>query len=410
LAGGVSLLWFDQAEQTDSSAEMEKSKLQAIYFSQPIRQFFTMFLVVILVLVGAWLIHSKVVGIVNANPWLNGGIALVFLLGVVTCFWQVFTLAQSVSWIERFVRHDVGFEDAKPPQLLAPLAHLLRTRGARMQISSSSARSILESVESRIDEARDITRYLTNLLVFLGLLGTFYGLATTVPAVVETIRSLAPQEGETGLEVFGKLMSGLESQLGGMGTAFSSSLLGLAGSLVVGLLELFAGHGQNRFARELEEWLSSITRVGFAAGDGEGGETAATSAVLDHLAEQIEGMQSLFAQVEANRAGGERALLELGQALAQLSQNLSGETGQAEALNRIAEGQERLIAALTGAEGGAHSDAESRMRLRSIDVQLLRIFEEMAAGRQESLADLRGDLSALTASVRQLARGVPGRG
>jgi hypothetical protein len=293
---------------------------------------------------------------------------------------------------------------------LAPLAHLLRTRGARMQISSSSARSILESVESRIDEARDITRYLTNLLVFLGLLGTFYGLATTVPAVVETIRSLAPQEGETGLEVFGKLMSGLESQLGGMGTAFSSSLLGLAGSLVVGLLELFAGHGQNRFARELEEWLSSITRVGFAAGDGDGGEAVATSAVLDHLAEQVEVMQSLFAQVEANRAGGERALIELGQALAQLSQNLSGETGQAEALNRIAEGQERLIAALTGAEGGAHSDAESRMRLRSIDVQLLRILEEMAAGRQESLADLRADLSVLTASVRQLARGVPGRG
>ncbi len=389
---------------------MEKTKVQAAYFSQPIRQIVTMLMVVILVFAGAWLLHSKVIGIVNANPWLNGGIGLVFLLGVITCFWQVFTLAQSVSWIERFVRHDVGFEDAKPPQLLAPLAHLLRTRGARMQISSSSSRSILESVESRIDEARDITRYLTNLLVFLGLLGTFYGLATTVPAVVDTIRSLAPQEGETGLEVFGKLMSGLESQLGGMGTAFSSSLLGLAGSLVVGLLELFAGHGQNRFARELEEWLSSITRVGFAAGDGDGGDAGAASAVLDHLAEQVEVMQSLFAQVEGNRAGGERALAELSQSVALLGQKLQVESGQTAALERIAEGQERLIAALTGAEGGAHSDAESRMRLRSIDVQLLRILEEMSAGRQESLADLRGDISALTASVRQLVRGVPGRG
>ena len=398
------------AEQTDSAAEMEKPKPQATYFSQPVRQLVTMLVVVILVLVGAWLLHSKVIGIVNANPWLNGTIGLVFLLGVVACFWQVFALAQSVSWIERFVQHSFGFEEARPPQLLAPLAHLLRTRGARMQISSSASRSILESVESRIDEARDITRYLTNLLVFLGLLGTFYGLATTVPAVVETIRSLAPQEGETGLEVFGKLMSGLESQLGGMGTAFSSSLLGLAGSLVVGLLELFAGHGQNRFARELEEWLSSITRVGFAAGDGEGSETGAVSGVLDHLAEQVEVMQSLFAQVEANREGGERALVELSQSVAQLGQKLQSETGQTAALNRIAEGQERLIAALTGAEGGAHSDAESRMRLRSIDVQLLRILEELSAGRQESLADLRGDLSALTAAVRQLARGVPGRG
>jgi hypothetical protein len=397
---------------------------QSTFFSQPIRQIVTMFLAVALVCAGAWLIHGTVLGIIDTNPLLNGFIILVFALGVVTCFWQVFTLVQSVSWIERFVRHEPGYEDAAAPRLLAPLAQLLRTRGARMQISSSASRSILESVETRIEEARDITRYLINLLVFLGLLGTFYGLATTVPAIVETIRSLAPQAGESGMDVFSKLMKGLESQLGGMGTAFSSSLLGLAGSLVVGLLELFANHGQNRFARELEEWLSSITRVGFSSGDGESGEAGVTSAVLDHLAEQIEVMQSLFAQVESNRSGVEQGLagLEAGLgdlrqglgdltgAVAHLTAQISAESGQTAALNRIAEGQERLIAALTGAEGGAHSDAESRMRLRSIDVQLLRILEEISAGRQESLADLRGDISALTASVRQLARGIPARG
>lgn len=397
---------------------------QSTYFSQPIRQIVTMLIAVALVAVGAWLIHGTVLGIIDTNPLLNGFIILVFALGVLTCFWQVFTLVQSVSWIERFVRHETGSEDASPPRLLAPLAQLLRTRGARMQISSSASRSILESVETRIEEARDITRYLINLLVFLGLLGTFYGLATTVPAIVETIRSLAPQQGESGMDVFGKLMKGLESQLGGMGTAFSSSLLGLAGSLVVGLLELFANHGQNRFARELEEWLSSITRVGFSSGDSESGEAGVTSAVLDHLAEQIEVMQSLFAQVEANRSGVEQGLAGLEQglgdlrqglrdltgAVAQLSAQIGAESGQTAALNRIAEGQERLIAALTGAEGGAHSDAESRMRLRSIDVQLLRILEEISAGRQESLADLRGDISALTASVRQLARGAASRG
>mgnify|MGYP007000383185 len=129
-------------------------------------------------------------------------------------------------------------------------------------------RSILDSVATRLDEARDITRYIINLLIFLGLLGTFYGLATTVPAVVETIRTLAPKEGQSAIEVFDKLMSGLENQLGGMGTAFASSLLGLAGSLVVGLLELFSGHGQNRFYMELEEWISSFTRVSvFSAPD-----------------------------------------------------------------------------------------------------------------------------------------------
>ena len=144
---------------------MDISKTEPeITFSQPIRQIVTMLLACGLVGAGAWLIHSTVIGIIATNPMLNGVILLVFLLGVVACFWQVLTLAQSVSWIERFVRHDPGAASVSPPSLLAPLAALLRSRGARMQISSSSSRSILESVETRIDEARDITRYLTCLL------------------------------------------------------------------------------------------------------------------------------------------------------------------------------------------------------------------------------------------------------
>lgn len=123
---------------------MDTSKAdQTTYFSQPIRQIVTMFMAIALVAVGAWIIHTTVLGIVRTNPLLNGFIALVFMLGVITCFWQVFTLAQSVSWIERFVRHDIG-ADTSPPNLLAPLAQLLRSRGARTQISSSASRSILE--------------------------------------------------------------------------------------------------------------------------------------------------------------------------------------------------------------------------------------------------------------------------
>jgi hypothetical protein len=379
-------------------------------FSQPIRQIVTMLSVCVLVGSGAWLIHNEVAGIFQSNPWLNGFIAGVFLLGVVTCFWQVLILAQSVSWIEDFVRHIPGHDATKPPRLLAPLAALLRSRGTKMQVSSSSSRSILESVATRIDEARDITRYLVNLLIFLGLLGTFYGLATTVPAVVETIRSLAPQEGESGLQVFEKLMTGLESQLGGMGTAFSSSLLGLAGSLVIGLLELFAGHGQNRFYRELEEWLSSITRVSLSSGDGEGGDTAAMAAVLDQVQAQMDALQSLYTQSDITRVMVEDKMDDLARAITRLAERIEGGGGQAALLTRIADGQERLIAALTAGGDGAGVDAESRMRLRSIDVQLLRILEEMAAGRQETVADLRADLSGLTAAIRQLSRGTVGRG
>jgi len=393
--------------------DMPKTDTQGgVLFSQPIRQIVTMLLVSGLVAAGAWFIHDTVLGIIWTNPWLNGFIAGVFLLAVITCFWQVFILVQSVSWIESFARHEPGSTEAEAPLLLAPLAQLLRSRGARSHLSASSTRSILESVATRIDEARDITRYLINLLIFLGLLGTFYGLATTVPAVVDTIRSLAPEEGETGLDVFSKLMGGLESQLGGMGTAFSSSLLGLAGSLVVGLLELFAGHGQNRFYRELEDWLASITRVGFASGDGEG-ENVAMAGLIDHLGAQIDVLQTIAAQGEFSRAALEERLATLGAALERLAAHseatLADATAQSAAqtavLARISEGQERLIAALGGAETAAQSDAESRMRLRSIDVQLLKILEEMAAGRAETTAELRADLTTLTAAVRQLGRG-----
>ncbi len=389
---------------------MDKFRAEpATTFSQPIRQLVMMLLVVVLVAFGAWVIGAQVAGIFRTNPLLNGFIAGVFFLGVLTCFWQVLILMQSVSWIEDFVRHIPGHENTRPPRLLAPLASLLRSRAKKMQISNSSSRSILESVATRIDEARDITRYLTNLLIFLGLLGTFYGLATTVPAVVETIRSLAPKEGETGIQVFSKLMGGLESQLGGMGTAFSSSLLGLAGSLVVGLLELFAGHGQNRFYRELEEWLSSITRVSLAS-EGEGSDSGAMAAVLDQMGAQMDALQTLYTQSDITRVMVEDKIDDLSRAILKLAERMEAESGQAAALGRIAEGQERLILALTGAEGGASSDAESRMRLRSIDVQLLRILEEISAGRQESIADLRGDLSALTAAIRTLSRGTVGRG
>ena len=377
-------------------------------FSQPIQQIVTMLVLTAMIAAGAWLIHGKVVQIFATNLWLNGFIAAVFLLGIVTCFWQVLILVQSVSWIEDFVRRVPGHEANRPPRLLAPLASLLRSRGQQMQLSSSSSRSILESVATRIDEARDITRYLTNLLIFLGLLGTFYGLATTVPAIVETIRSLTPTPGESGIAVFSKLMSGLEAQLGGMGTAFSSSLLGLAGSLVVGLLELFAGHGQNRFYRELEEWLSSITRLGFSGSEADG-EGSNVDAVLEHMVGQMDAMQTLYTQSEVSRGVVDQKIGELAAAVGSLALRLESEAGQSAALQRIADGQDRLIAALTGAEGGAHSDAESRMRLRSIDVQLLRILEELSAGRQESVADLRGDISALTLAIRQLSRTGVGR-
>ena len=374
-------------------------------FSRPIRQIVLMLAALGLTMAGAFLALPRVMPVFEANPWLNGFIFFVFVIGVIACFWQVFQLIGSVRWIEGFAAQHPGHEMTKAPLLLAPLATLLRQRGKRMQIASTSARSILDSVAQRIDEAREITRYIVNMLIFLGLLGTFYGLATTVPAVVDTIRSLAPQEGEGGVDVFNRLMTGLEAQLGGMGVAFASSLLGLAGSLVVGLLELFASHGQNRFYRELEEWMSTITRVGFASGDSEGGgEAGAVAHVLEHMAEQMDSLQTLITQSDVSRAMVDEKLGSLADSVERLTHRMSDTNPINTALTRVADGQERLIEVMQ--ERGAPRadtglDAESRMRLRSIDVQMLRILEEISAGRQETMTELRTDLAALTRVLNQ---------
>jgi hypothetical protein len=374
-------------------------------FSQPVRQVLMMLLVLGLTGFGCFLALPRVLPVFEANPYLNGFIAFVFVIGVVACFWQVWQLIQSVRWIEHFAKERERGFDSKAPLLLAPLATLLRSRNKRMQINTASTRSILDSVATRIDEAREITRYIVNLLIFLGLLGTFYGLATTVPALVDTIRGLAPQDGETGVEVFARLMDGMDNQLSGMGVAFASSLLGLAGSLVVGLLELFAGHGQNRFYRELEEWLSSITKLGFSSGEGEGGNDLGTAGIiLDQMVEQMEGLQNLFARSEEGRSEVEYRLGQLSDTLERMTERMEATAPSATAFARIADSQDRLIDVLTHKTENEGLDAESRMRLRSIDVQMLRILEEVAAGRQETMAELRTDLNAIARALDRMAR------
>lgn len=389
--------------QTESEA--------APQFSQPIRQILLMLAVLGLCAAGSVFVWPKLLPVFEANPYLNGFIAFVFVLGVLACFWQVAQLIASVRWIERFTASQSGLamgdarDAGRAPRLLTPLATLLAQRDRRLQISSSSATSIQESVATRIDEAREITRYITSLLIFLGLLGTFYGLATTVPAVVDTIRSLAPGEGEGATSVFERLMTGLEAQLGGMGVAFASSLIGLAGSLIVGLLELFAGHGQNRFYRELEEWLSTITRVGFSDGEG-GADDSMLVSVLDNMGEQMARMQEMFAKSDAARAEVDAKLSTLADTIERLTDRMAAQNSAssqtADAMTRLADQQEALLEKLVEQGLDEGLDPESRMRLRSMDVQLLRILEEISAGRHETMAELRTDIASLS---RLIAKG-----
>ena len=375
-------------------------------FTRPTRQIFLMMIICGLVAAGGAVVYPMVWPVFLSNPYLNGTIGVVFLVGVMACFWQVLQLFSSVRWIEGAAQQ--GLTDQRRPELLAPLAAALQGRGARMQLSTMTTRSVLDSVGARMEESRDITRYLANLLIFLGLLGTFFGLATTVPAVVDTIRGLQPSADEDGLAVFSQLMTGLESQLGGMGTAFASSLLGLAGSLVVGLLELFAGHGQNRFYREMEEWLSFITRMSFSSSDGDGGgvDRAAVATVLDHMVDQIDSLQAMFAQSNARQAELEARMVEMTRAVVALAERMTPQSQEIAA--RQAHAQEQLVERLEllGHLGGF--DDEARARIRSIDIQLVQIFEQMAARANQSsggdgeVRALRREMAALTAAIRRV--------
>lgn len=385
---------------------MDQQNLEAkLQFTRPIRQIVSMLVVVGVTAFGVFMAAPSVLPVFLSNTYLNGFISVVFLIGVLTCFIQVVQLMSSVRWIKEFAAAGGGETERAVPGLLLPLANLLRSRGAHMQIASTSARSILDSVATRIEEGRDLTRYIGNLLIYLGLLGTFFGLATTVPALVETIRSLSPAEGESGFEVFNRLMTGLEGQLSGMGVAFASSLLGLAGSLVVGLLEIFAGHGQNRFYRELEEWLSSITRLGYTAGDAETpGEQNLIVGILDQMAEHMETMHNMYARSEEGRASVDEKLITLSENVSRLTAQLAANAPTDQALAQVADGQTQLIKVLREIAENESVDAESRMRLRSIDVQMLRLMEEVSAGRQETLIALRQDLGEIAAALNAKGR------
>ena len=223
---------------------------------------FLMRMLVFLALVGfiAAILMPQFLDAFQANPGLNGLIIAVLFIGTVFAFWQVFRLYPEIRWVNAFRIADPGLAIGHNPVLLAPMATMLRDRTGALSLSTTSMRSIMDSIGSRLDEARDTGRYLVGLLVFLGLLGTFWGLLDTIRSVGTTINALDTKSADSVL-IFEELKTGLAAPLRGMGTAFASSLFGLSGSLVLGFLELQASQAHSRFYNELEEWLSGITEL-----------------------------------------------------------------------------------------------------------------------------------------------------
>jgi len=262
--------------------------LEGVVLDKPRIYLVRMVVFILLAAIVAAILYPQIKTAFMANPGLNGLILFTLFLGLVYTFRMVIRLFPEVNWVNHFRIADPALDIPYTPHLLAPMATLLRDRRGTTVLTPMSMRSLLDSLAARLDEARDISRYLIGLLVFLGLLGTFWGLLQTISSVGDVIRNLDVTAGESAT-IFDELKSGLEAPLAGMGTSFSSSLFGLAGSLILGFLDLQAAQAQNRFYNDLEDWLSTITDI--EAGEGAG--LAAPQYLRMDLSELQEGIERI---------------------------------------------------------------------------------------------------------------------
>jgi len=350
-------------------------------------------------------LYSPLADAFMANPALNGLILGVLLLGIIYIFRQVALLIPEVAWIESF-RNDQGHADQTPPKLLAPMAAMLGERKGKFSLSALSLNSLLDGISSRLEESRDLSRYLIGLLIFLGLLGTFWGLLQTIGAVGDVIGSLSVGGGGDLAKVFTDLKAGLKAPLAGMGTAFSSSLLGLAGSLVLGFLELQAGQAQNRFYNDLEDWLAGQTRLSsgsLAIGEGDQGVPAYVQALLEQTADSLESLQRTLERGEESRISANNGIVSLTDKLDTLTDQMRTEQSL---MIKLAETQleiKPLLAKIANAPVSSSPEETMGKSMRSIDTQLARLIEEMGTGRNELVSELRSEIRVLSRTMAAIA-------
>ncbi len=285
-----------------------------------------------------------------ANPVFNGTIAAVLVVGIAINIRQVVRLGPDAQWIREIHQRGEGLTPLTRGTFLLPLSRALGQRRPP-RLSMLTMRTVLDGIRSRLDEGRDLSRYFIGLLVFLGLLGTFWGLLDTLGAVGAVIGALSPT-GDDAAGLFEQLRIGLEEPLSGMGTAFSSSLFGLGGALILGFVDLQTGHAQNRFYNELEEWLSGITRSGGVIGEGDQPVPAYIEALLEQTADSLDKLQRVMARSAEERRGTDAELAHMSQQMAEI---LPAERAK---LGEELRGELRLLARTLAAGRGASGREE----------------------------------------------------
>jgi hypothetical protein len=329
---------------------------------QPMVHLVHMAVFTLVVAVLAAILYSGVKGAFMANPFLNGVIIGALILGMAYAYRMVWRLMPEVNWVNNF---RMGENSDQPlPTLLAPMATMLGDSSRRTVLSPQSMRSLLDSLASRLDESRDLMRYLVGLLIFLGLLGTFWGLLETVTSVGDAIRGLDVSSAQSA-SVFEELKNGLQRPLAGMGLSFSSSLFGLAGSLILGFMDLKASQAQNRFYHDLEDWLSTITDV--QAGTSEGGTTAANAGMPAFM--RID-MQSL-----------QRAIDRLAQNVEQGKGASNGAGGNSETIEQLADAVASLVAQMRDEQKMVRNWIQTQ-QVQQSEIQRLLIRQSGGRGRE----------------------------
>jgi hypothetical protein len=362
------------------------------------------FLVVVVGVIAA--LFVTLIDAFTANPLLNGVILGVLIIGVAFSFRRVLSLAPDIDWLFAMKRQPSAPAPARSPRLLAPLATMFEDRNRRVSLSAVNMRSVLDGIGSRMEESREIARYLVGLLIFLGLLGTFWGLLQTISSVGDVIGGLSVGASNDMASVFDDLKGGLERPLEGMGTAFSSSLFGLAGSLVLGFLELQASQAQNRFYNDLEDWLSGHTRLSGGAGGVEHTESvpAYVSALLEKTADSLDDLQRTLGRGEESRSTSSANMLSLAERLATLTDSMRSEQ---DLMVKLVENQLEMRPVLEKLAAGAARptglDEGSRTHLRNLDVYMARMLEEVSSGREQIISEMRSEIKMLARTIAAIA-------
>lgn len=366
-----------------------------------------MIIFIILNLVLGFFLISSLINAFLTNPIINGLIFSVLGFGIIIILRQVYTLIPEIQWIEGYKRNKAkgltGNLDNKKLILLAPMASLLEEHKGRFTISSLSMRSLLDSLNLRLDETREISRYLIGLLVFLGLLGTFWGLLITIDSVGTVISSLGVEEEDSSL-MFMKLKEGLKQPLNGMGTAFSSSLFGLSGSLILGFLDIQASQAQNQFYNDVEEWLSTMSLIAVNSSVNKEGQKIQedgvpiyVQALLEQTAESIDSLQRTLGRGEDERK-------HLADNFANLAEKMSAVADQIQNNQKaFAKGNDKSIDITPLVEymkdNPSGIDDPTKEHIRNMDISIKRLVEENNQGNKQLMTELRSEIKLLAKTI-----------